>query len=507
MQLVRAVRKGELEAARTIVAQDPDAAKYKNSRALRLAAGEGRTDLVRLLLENGAAPQASDSAMNKDKLWYFYAFRHLKPGEDERDVWPEMLSAFWFAAVGGRSETLKFLLTIDKPDSDELDMMLISAAAKDLTEIVKTLLDNGADIHAFEDMALLNAAENDCVETVQLLTDRGADIHAWCDAPLRLAAENGAEKTVKYILGLGTPIRIFKKERILEDAVKLSDSAEIVRMLAEYGADARFDDDRFLRIAAIQGKTGLVRTLLSLGCDIHAKRDFALRAAARAGHADTVRSLLDSGADLHADNGAAIKNALKKRYFYTAKILKDAGADCPKDLLAKVGSAQRNISAAVIYFDAASKKFLIVHPTNDDTWNLPKGGVEVGETEVQAAIRELAEETTIPASERDLIPLGRCDYYRTGRNGKKQDKDLSLFLLMTKEARPVKTLSCPSMVEADPQFPENDDFKYIRPSELGAYFGPDMARVLSNAFTTQTFKAVLREADADFPDCHTLNPA
>ena len=55
-----------------------------------------------------------------------------------------------------------------------------------------------------------------------------------------------------------------------------------------------------------------------------------------------------------------------------------------------------SVSYAVIYMDAKSGKFLIVHPTHETYWSLPKGGMEEadGGDGAKAATRELFEETT-----------------------------------------------------------------------------------------------------------------
>ena len=58
-----------------------------------------------------------------------------------------------------------------------------------------------------------------------------------------------------------------------------------------------------------------------------------------------------------------------------------------------------SVSYAVIYMDAKSGKFLIVHPTHETYWSLPKGGMEEadGGDGAKAAARELFEETAIKA--------------------------------------------------------------------------------------------------------------
>ena len=95
-----------------------------------------------------------------------------------------------------------------------------------------------------------------------------------------------------------------------------------------------------------------------------------------------------------------------------------------------------SVSYAVIYMDAKSGKFLIVHPTHETYWSLPKGGMEEadGGDGAKAAARELFEETAIKAAPAALKYGGRHDYYRAGRNGKSKNKDLCIYLYETDEA-------------------------------------------------------------------------
>lgn len=50
------------------------------------------------------------------------------------------------------------------------------------------------------------------------------------------------------------------------------------------------------------------------------------------------------------------------------------------------------------------QKFLLVFETHSKCWSLPKGHIEAGETDIQAALRELYEETGMTA----LLDAGRC---------------------------------------------------------------------------------------------------
>ena len=102
-----------------------------------------------------------------------------------------------------------------------------------------------------------------------------------------------------------------------------------------------------------------------------------------------------------------------------------------------------------------NNKILIVHPTNakDTIWSIPKGRLDNGETELEAAYREVNEETNIDLLnyEGKIIPLGRAKY-------KKRRKILCAFVFEYNGIFKEK-LKCKTFVKR--KFPEVDKYKWV----------------------------------------------
>jgi bis(5'-nucleosidyl)-tetraphosphatase len=79
------------------------------------------------------------------------------------------------------------------------------------------------------------------------------------------------------------------------------------------------------------------------------------------------------------------------------------------------------------------REFLLMR--HDDRWDLPKGHVDAGETELECALRELVEETGIQADDIEMVPDFRfTQQYPVfdKRRGGKCDKTLVIFLATLK---------------------------------------------------------------------------
>lgn len=94
----------------------------------------------------------------------------------------------------------------------------------------------------------------------------------------------------------------------------------------------------------------------------------------------------------------------------------------------------KELSCGVVYTDG--EQLLGCHPYGPRTRQLdiPKGRIEPGETPIEAAVRELYEETSLKISPSELMDVGRQAYTAF--------KDLHVFLYITDTLPSIDELAC-----------------------------------------------------------------
>jgi len=129
------------------------------------------------------------------------------------------------------------------------------------------------------------------------------------------------------------------------------------------------------------------------------------------------------------------------------------------------------ISAGVIVTDG--KNLLLCHVTGAKHWDLPKGKVEPNEPLIDAAVRELMEETSLVVDPGLLISLGTLSY--------KKDKDLSLWLWRVDAMPDIKRLVCLSTFDSGKNVfkTEMDAFASVPWPKIKKFVVPAMLAVLT----------------------------
>ncbi|MBC7437893.1 MAG: NUDIX hydrolase [Bdellovibrionales bacterium] len=157
----------------------------------------------------------------------------------------------------------------------------------------------------------------------------------------------------------------------------------------------------------------------------------------------------------------------------------------------------KTTSCGVLIFNEHGQ-LLMAHATGQRHWDIPKGGIDEGETPRQTAVREVQEETGIVLDAQALEEIGRMAY--TSR------KDLHLFrmVLHTRNCD-ITACKCTSFFPhhlTGEMTPEADRFKWVDVPDLPLNAAKSMTAALRGL---PGFEAISGSPAAPSP--MTVNPA
>ncbi|KAM0480126.1 hypothetical protein ACHAP7_005337 [Fusarium lateritium] len=369
--LVKAAEYGRMEAF-TRLFNDFEHTQEAKQDALDEASYESHWEIVSLLLDN-----CPDLSCDK-------SFLHTAQDDDDDDairileaMWeytsgsisPEALDESLYEATDNESQrTIELLLRYGasaNATGEEYGNALTAAAYDGTIDIIKMLLDAGADINSPDGWALQHAAGEGHVDVVNLLLERGANVNA-CSShsnmpqgtALQAAVESGQSDIVDILLEHGADPNLGGGEFTHPIIAAASKGEEaIFKRLLDAKVDVTVVGGEYmstpLTYAAIYLPTDSIRLILDASADINHvdnEGDTALIVTAGLGDNETVRLLLDYGADVLVQNNEglnAMRKALAADRPVCVKMLVEHVSDLMEAMRVAIESGDSSVAAVV----------------------------------------------------------------------------------------------------------------------------------------------------------------
>jgi ankyrin repeat protein len=195
--------------------------------------------------------------------------------------------------------------------------LLIYSTLNNHIDIVKLLIDSGADIDVRDSLPIFYARLNS--QIYKLFTDLYFPSHKiFCQyRSLFFSSKYRFVHFVNYYLEKGNCSNEEKQSSLVVST--MNGDIDIVKLLLQYGADIYIDIA--IRYSVLQGFTDITKLFINLGANV--QQDL-LRKASLNGYVDIVRLLLNSGANVNDGNdydGEIIINVSRDiRYKYNVDI-------------------------------------------------------------------------------------------------------------------------------------------------------------------------------------------
>lgn len=139
---------------------------------------------------------------------------------------------------------------------------------------------------------------------------------------------------------------------------------------------------------------------------------------------------------------------------------------------------KKKVTSGIIFHDG--KKFLAVKPTGQNRWDIPKGCVEPNENHLDAALREVEEETNIKSYDINcnfILDMGIRSYTN--------EKDIHLYIYYGNiDFINIENCKCNSLFknENGDLLPEVEKYIFVQHEQYKKYFSGNMLRVINDIF-------------------------
>ena len=156
--------------------------------------------------------------------------------------------------------------------------------------VMELMLNNDKSINNINRQFII-ASRLGYLDVVKLLIELGADIHAQCDNAIVWASCGG--------------------------------NLLVVKLLVKLGANIHAQNNQAIIYASCHNHLLVAKLLIKLGANVHAQDSQAIIFTSRDGYLSIVKLLIDSGADVHAQNNLALKYAIRNKHTDVIKLLED----------------------------------------------------------------------------------------------------------------------------------------------------------------------------------------
>ncbi len=240
-----------------------------------------------------------------DRTWSEYYINDLRKIKKENlyNLYDYRLDHIMIAVNKGAN-----IHKLDVWGSDIGYLILINSIRSDKLDIVKYLIDKYLiDKYSLNNNEILMiASKNGSLNVVKYILEKGADIHADSDEALRLASSNANIETVKYLVGHGADISKLYIPRYMKNMKTL-----------QFFIDKGYDANIALEVAARRDNLDATKYLISIGTNPNNKE--ALLWTAKNCRFNMFKFLIEKGADINSIKDEMIEELIKKNHLHCNK--------------------------------------------------------------------------------------------------------------------------------------------------------------------------------------------